>query len=45
MFQAEAVEKIRILMLRAIHFFPKTGAVYEIMRKHTVQPDRAQTTI
>jgi hypothetical protein len=45
MFQAEAVEKIKTPILRAIHFFPKNGAVDEIMRKHMVQPDRAQTTI
>jgi hypothetical protein len=33
MFQAESVEKIRTLMLRAIHLSPKNGAVYEIMKE------------
>jgi hypothetical protein len=45
MFQTKVVEKIKTHILCSVTFFPKNRAVYEIMWKNTVQPDRPQMTI
>ena len=44
MFQTKVVEKIKTHILCSITFF-YIRAVYEIMRKNTVEPDRPQMTI
>jgi hypothetical protein len=41
MFQTKFVEKIKTHFM--IHFSPENRAVYEIMWKNMVQPDRPQT--
>jgi len=46
MFQTKVVEKIKTHILCSIIISPpENHAVYETMRKNTVQPDRPQTTI
>ena len=45
MFLTKVVEKIKTRILRSVTFFYENGAVYEIMRKNTVQPDRPQMAI
>jgi len=42
MIQIRIVEKIKTNNLHTINFFPEICAVYEIMWKNTVQPDRQQ---
>jgi len=44
MFQTEVVEKIQTHSLRSIFFFEKL-AVYEIMWKNALEPDRSHITI
>jgi len=45
MFQTKDVEKIKTHIFCSITFFFGNRAVYEIMWKNTVQPDRPQMTI
>jgi hypothetical protein len=45
MFQREVVEKIESHMLCSITLFKENRAVYEIMRKNIVQPDRPEVTV
>jgi hypothetical protein len=45
MFQAKVVEKINTHYALNNSFFPENRAVYEIMWKNIVEPDRAQMTI
>jgi hypothetical protein len=46
MFRTKAVEKIATHILRSTIFFSfQNRAVYEIMRKNMVEPDRLQMTI
>jgi len=45
MFQTKVVEKIKTHILYEIAFFSENRAVYEIMWKNTVDPDRRQMTI
>jgi len=46
MFQTKVVQKIKIHILCSLtFFFLETRAVYEIMWKNTVQPDRPQMTV
>jgi hypothetical protein len=44
MIQTKVVEKIKTLSM-ASNFFPENRAVYEIMWKSMVEPDRPQMTI
>jgi hypothetical protein len=44
MFQKKAVEKIKKHILYSLSFL-ENRAVYEVMWKNTVQPDRPQVTI
>ena len=45
MFQTKVVEKIKTNILCTVVFFFGNRAVYEIMWKNTVEPDRPQMTI
>ena len=45
MFQTKCVEKIKTHILCSITFFSENCAVYEIMKKDIVEPDRPQMTI
>jgi hypothetical protein len=45
MFQTNFVEKIETHILCSINFFSKNSAVYELVWKNKVQPDRPQITI
>jgi hypothetical protein len=45
MFQTEVVEKVKTHMLFSVLFFSENRAVYEIMWKNMVEPDRPQMTI
>jgi len=45
MFQTKVVEKIKTHILCAITFFLENRAVYKIMWKNMVEPDRLQMTI
>ena len=45
MFQTKAVEKIKTHFLCPKTFYPETLAVYEIMWKNMVKPDRTQMVI
>ena len=45
MFQTKVIEKIKTHISYSIFFFFKNRAVYEIMRKNNVEPDRPQKTI
>jgi hypothetical protein len=45
MFSTEAVEKIQAHILCSVTFFFENHAVYKIMWKNTVQPDRPQNTV
>ena len=45
MFQTKVVEKIKTHILYSVIFFPENCAVYEIMWKNNVQPERAHMTI
>jgi len=40
MFRTKFVIKIKTHILRSVTFFPENRAVYEIMWKNMVQPDR-----
>ena len=44
MFQTKLVEKLKTHILCSVTF-PENPAVYEIMWKNVVEPDRPQTTI
>jgi len=44
MFQTKGVEKIRAYILCSVTFFFENRAVYEIMWKNIVLPDRPQMT-
>jgi hypothetical protein len=45
MFQIEVVEKIKTHILCSVTFFPENRAVYEIMSKNLVEPERPQMGI
>ena len=45
MFLMEVVEKIKTRILCSITFFSENRAVYEIMSKNVVEPERPQMTI
>jgi hypothetical protein len=44
-FSDKIVEKIKTHILCSINFFPENRALYEIMWKNVVEPDRPQMTI
>jgi hypothetical protein len=44
MFQTKVIEKIKIHILFSLTF-PENPAVYEIMWKNMVEPDRLQITV
>jgi len=44
MFQTKVVEQIKTHILCSITFFSLNCAIYEIMWKNTLQPDRLQVT-
>jgi hypothetical protein len=44
MFQTKVVEKVKIHILRSIPF-SENRAVYEIMQKSMIEPERPETTI
>jgi hypothetical protein len=44
MFQTKVVEKIKTHILWSVTFFSENSAVYEIIRKNMVEPDRPQMT-
>jgi hypothetical protein len=41
----EVVEKIKTHIFVLLNFFPENRAIYEIMWKYIVEPDRPQMTI
>jgi len=45
MFWTTVVKIIKIHILCSVNLFPRNHALYEIMLKNMVQPDRSQTTI
>jgi len=45
MFQTKVVEKIKAIILCVIFFPPINLAVYEIIWKNVVEPDRPQLTV
>jgi len=45
MFQTKVAEKIKTRFLCSITFFSENRAVYEILSKNILQPDRPQTII
>jgi hypothetical protein len=45
MFQKKVVEKIKTHILYSVIIFPENRAVYEIMLKNIVEPDRPQMAI
>jgi uncharacterized Fe-S cluster-containing MiaB family protein len=44
MFQTKVVEKIKIYILCSIPFFSENRAIYEIIWKNVVEPDRSQSS-
>jgi hypothetical protein len=45
MLQTKVVEKIKTFILCSIIFSPENRAIYEIMWKNIVEPDRPQMTV
>jgi hypothetical protein len=45
MFLTKYVEKIKTCVFMSNNYFPETCAIFEMMWKNVVQPDRPQITI